>query len=294
VTLSLAIGIALLAALQGMLVALPKANALSCLDRLRSPAWAAVPAAVIVFGTFLPLALPSIAPVLVVLAMCAAPLLLVVAVLAVARGPRRALVITVLVLTLLGALLTGWIGQFSQSAITALASLTLGVGLIKLTPTRLVLVGVLTMCLLDFALLRTGVGASAWAAMDAATHHFHGPEFDRGSIGSVTIDYPDLVLAAMLGAFVARDARLQRQAALLLTTLALAYGLFLPMGLYPGTVPIALTFLVLELMRMRRRDAIRGVVPARAEADQPPLPARRRSRSPVSAASGLTPRASAP
>jgi hypothetical protein len=294
VTLSLAICIALLACLQGLLVALPKPSALSRLDRLRSPAWAAMPAAVIVFGTFLPLAFPPIAPVLVLLAMCGAPLLLVVAVLAVARGPRGALVATVLLLTAVAALLTGWIGQVSQSVLTGLASLTLGVAVVRLTPHRLVLVGVLTMCLLDFALLRTGVGTSAWVTMDTATHHFHGPAFDRAAIGSVTIDYPDLVLAAMLGAFVAPHPRLQRQAALLLTMLALAYGLFLPMGLYPGTVPIALTFLVLELMRIRTRGGIRAVVPAPAEAGPPPLRARRRSLSPQSAASGLTPRASAP
>jgi hypothetical protein len=294
VTLPLAISIALLAALQGLLVALPRSHALSCLDQLRSPFWAAVPPAVIVCGTFLPLALPSIAPVLVLLAICAAPLLLVVAVMAVARGRRGPLVATVVVLTLLGALLTGWIGQVSQSVLTGLASLTLGVALVKLTPHRLVLIGVLTMCLLDFALLRTGVGTSAWAAMDTATHHFHGPAFDRAAIGSVTIDYPDLVLASMLGAFVAPHPRLQRQAALLLTMFALAYGLFLPMGLYPGTVPIALTFLVLELMRLRQRGAIRGVVPAPAEAGPRPFQARRRSLSPQSAASGLTPRASAP
>jgi hypothetical protein len=98
----------------------------------------------------------------------------------------------------------------------------------------------------DAALLALGPGHSAVGAMADAQGHFHGPTFDGATIGPVSIDYPDLVLAAILGGTAADDQARQRRAAVLLTALAGCYGLLLPVvHMLPATVPIALTYFVL-------------------------------------------------
>ena len=73
----------------------------------------------------------------------------------------------------------------------------------RLIPRRWFVLGVLGMCLADVALLASGVGGSAAALMASATRDVHGPVFSQADIGRVTTDYPDLVLAAMLGGFLA-------------------------------------------------------------------------------------------
>jgi hypothetical protein len=185
--------------------------------------------------------------VLVLLAVCAAPLLLAVAVLAVARGPRLALGILTLALTAIASVITGWLGQVSDTTITALACLTLGVGLTRLIPRSWLALGILATCIIDVVLMGSGMGANASAAMNAATAAFHGPALDRGSIGPISIDYPDLVLTGILGASVAGHRRLQPAAALLLSVLFAAYGMLLPTaGLLPATIPIAATFVLVR------------------------------------------------
>jgi hypothetical protein len=69
------IAVIALATLKGALVALPRADALERLKTLRSPAWAVLLPGSILAGTFVPLALPSIAPGLVLLARLLTPLL---------------------------------------------------------------------------------------------------------------------------------------------------------------------------------------------------------------------------
>jgi hypothetical protein len=199
----------------------------------------------IVVGTFGPLALRSTAFAFVALARVATPLLAAIAVLAVVRGPRRALLLVVLALAVLAATSGGWLGDLSASLLTALGCLALGAALARLIPGRWVLVGVLCMCAADAALLASGVGQSAAALMAGATAQFHGPVFDRAGLGRITIDYPDLVLAAVLGAFVAGHHG-QRRAAVLVATLAVGCGALTPSGVWPATVPIALTFILLR------------------------------------------------
>ena len=77
-----------LATLEGALVALPKADALEPLRTLRSPAWAALLPGSIVAGTFLPLAMPSMALGLVLMAGVITPLLATVACSRSSGGPE--------------------------------------------------------------------------------------------------------------------------------------------------------------------------------------------------------------
>jgi len=231
-----------LASLEGALVALPKANALEPLRSLRSPAWAALLPGSIVAGTFLPLAMPSMALGLVLMAG-----------LEVVRGPRAALLALAFALAVIAALISGWAGQLSATVLTALGCLAVGTALARLIPRRWFVLGVLGMCLADVALLASGVGTSAAQLMASATRDVHGPVFSQADIGRVTTDYPDLVLAAVLGGFLAGRHR-QLIAAVLVTVLGAGYGLLLlPIAhLLPATVPIGLALLMLESADARR------------------------------------------
>ncbi len=256
-----------LATLEGALVALPRADAFEPLRTLRSPAWAALLPGSILAGTFAPLAIPSMALGLVVMAGVMTPVLATVAVLEVVRGPRvrasrLALLAVAFALAVIAALISGWAGQISATALTALGCLALGTALARLIPSRWFVFGVLGMCLADVALLASGIGHSAATLMATATADVHGPVFSQAGIGRVTTDYPDLVLAAVLGGFLAGRHR-QLIAAVLVTTIGAAYGLLLlPIAhLLPATVPIALTLILLE-----GSDAKRVASPAAAAA----------------------------
>jgi hypothetical protein len=134
VTFSDVIAVIALAMLQGALVALPRADALERLGRLRSPAWAAVLPGMIIVGALGLLALPSMAPV-ILLASVATPLQAGVAVVLVARGQRAAVLpVAVAVAAAVG---SGWFGQLSASTLTALGCLPLGAALARLPQTHL-------------------------------------------------------------------------------------------------------------------------------------------------------------
>jgi hypothetical protein len=245
VSLSRVVAVVALAMLEGGLVGLPRHDALGQLVSLRSPLWAILLPGSIIIGTFGVLAWPSMAPALVILAAAATPLLTVVAMVAVTRGPRALLLLTAVALAVLVVVAKGgWIGQLSATLLTALGCMTLGVALARLVPGRWVLIGALCMCAIDVTLLAQGVGHTATVLMNHATAHAHGPAFDRATIGPIATDYPDLVLAAVLGGFLAGD-HLQRRAALLVTALAAAYGMLLPIAhTLPATVPIAVVFML--------------------------------------------------
>jgi hypothetical protein len=249
-------GVLALAALQGALVALPDARALARLRRVRSPAWALLPPGMIVVGTFGVIGLPGTAIGLVTLAALATPLLAATSALAVVRVPRglggrrAALVSVIAALIALAVLAHGLVAELAADGITAAGCLALGVGIVRLIPGRWVPAGMLATAAVDAALLVLGPGNSAVGAMAVAQQHFHVPTFDGATIGPVSIDYPDLVLAAVLGGTVADDSPRQTRTSMLLIALAGAYGLLLPVvHTLPATVPIALTYFVVHRER---------------------------------------------
>lgn len=255
------------ALLQGALVALPRGNALGSLRRLRSPAWAATLPGCIVVGTFAPLAIPSAAVGMILLGTLATPPLAALGVLGVVRGPRIAAVAIALAVALLGIVAGGLTGELSATALTALGALTVGAALARLIPGRWMLAGFTCMCAVDVVLLATGVGQPAGAVISRAAAHVHGPLFGHAQLGHVALDYPDLVLPAILGCFLAGQRR-QRLAAALVTVLA-AGGLVLapPHTVWPATVPVAITLIVLRALRLRRRVRVKALVPEPASPD---------------------------
>ena len=241
-----------LAALEGALVALPCPGALARLERLRSPAWAVGPCSLLV-GTFGVLALPALANGLAVLAAIATPALAVVAVLAVVRGRRRALLLAPPALAVVALAASGWPAQLAACALTALGCLTLGVAVVRLTPVPWLHVGVLAMGALDVLLLALGVGQPAAELLRDAMRDSFLPAFHRAELGPVSKDYPDLVLAAVLGGFVA-GRPMQRRAAALVAILAAAYsGLLVFTDVIPATVPLVIVLALVEGSRLASR-----------------------------------------
>jgi hypothetical protein len=260
------VGVAALASLQGALVALPDASALGWMRRVRSPAWAMLPPGMILVGTFGVLGLPATAVGLVTLAAIATPLLAAISALVVVRvhqalrGRRAALLSVIAALMALSVLADGWVAELAATLMTAAGCLALGVGIVRLIPQRWLPASMLATAAVDAALLALGPGHSAIGAMADAQGHFRGPAFDSATVGPISIDYPDLVLAAILGGTAADDRARQRRAAMLLTALAGLYGLLLPVvHILPATVPIALTYFLLPRGRSpgRARDLLR-------------------------------------
>ncbi len=237
-------------ALQAALVGLPKPEALARLERLRSRAWAAALPGMIIAGTLVVLLLPSTASKLIALAGVMAVPLTLVAVGAVARERRLLLVIAALALALSFA--GGAVGEVSASVVTTLGCLTLGVGLARLTPERWLPIGVFAMCATDVGLFAVGAGQSVAGLMAQVGAEVHGPVFDQVRIGTMTVDYPDLVLAAALGGLAARSG-VQGRAVVIMTVLATASGMVvLVVHLLPATVSIAMCYLLLRWGRVPR------------------------------------------
>lgn len=271
-------GATTLAVVQGGLVAAPRAGALNGLRRLRSPAWAVTLPGAILLGTFGPLAAPPLALALVVLGAVATLPLAAVAVLAVVRGPRFAPVALCLAATVGGVLAGGSGARLSATVLTALGCATLGVALARVIPTRFMLAGVVCVAALDIVLLACGTGQTAAAMIVAAAAHVHGGAFDHAQVGQVTLDYPDLVLAAVLGGSLAGRPGQRRAAALVAGFSACCFALAPPGSIFPATVPIALTVLVLRIVglsRPRRTDAL-GTAAAATRDELPPQPGHRR------------------
>ncbi len=234
-----------LAAIQGALVALPHPVALGRLGRLRSPAWALAAPGSLLVGTFGVLAMPSLATGLAILAAIATPVLAVIAVVAVVHGGRRALLLVPLGLGVVALARIGVASELAASLMTALGCLTLGAAIVRVTPARWLQRGVLAMCAVDVLLLAVGVGQPA-ADLLADALSRGGATFHHARIGTMSLDYPDLVLAAVLGGVVAGRA-IQPRLALLVAILATVYGgLFAVTHMLPATVPLVFALLLAQ------------------------------------------------
>jgi hypothetical protein len=243
--LSGVVGIAVLAMLQGTLVALPRADSLRGLAHLRSSLWvAALPCATLV-GTLGVLAFPPMAYGLVGLAAVSTPIFALLAMLAVVRARRLSLALAPVAGAVAVTGGSGWIGQAAASLLTALAGLLLGVALVRLIPRHVIPLGVIAMAVVDIALMALGFSEPSWVAIQNATSHFNGPAFDQAAIGPVSLDYPDLVLAAMLGVLLSPRPGVQRRAAAVVTILAAGNGLLalLFAARLPAMIPVLLTLI---------------------------------------------------
>jgi hypothetical protein len=229
-----------LASLQGALVALPRPRRRARRSRLRSPVWALVLPGALVVGTFGVLAVPGSARALAVLAAGATPVFGGLAVLHVVPGSRLAWLAALPAVAAAALVLHSWPAALAASLLTALGCLAIGALLVRLTPIPWLVLGIGVMCVVDVVLIVAGPGQPASQQLQLAFAHGPVPALDHAQIGSFTSDYPDLVLAAVLGAVLAGDAR-QLRAGVLVAALVSASGLlFLVADILPGTVPLAI------------------------------------------------------
>ncbi|HWX95426.1 MAG TPA: hypothetical protein VNZ01_01135 [Solirubrobacteraceae bacterium] len=269
------ISIALLSAVQGALVALPRAVLAPRLSYLRGRRWALIPPlSVIGFVLIARAAERSSAEGLTYLALCAVPPLAALALGWLSRGarPARALLVVPL-FALAWADRGGLAGEAAALGLSALSCVTLAVLLAAVTPPRWLAAGIVAMAVADTALVVSDLLRRPNDALNAA-HPVAGlPRLQSAVLGSAVIGYGDLFVAALLGALLVIVGRssLQLRGAALTALLALGFDLlFFFVSELPATVPVALA-LVLLIMR-RRRSAWRLETPLRPRAR---VPARR-------------------
>jgi hypothetical protein len=139
-------------------------------------------------------------------------------------------------------------GQSCALALSALACVTLGWLLVCVVPSRWVKIGIYAMAIVDAYLVFTELLQEPNTVLNSAHPAADLPKLQLVSWGSALMGFGDIFIAAVLGALLARDSRLQARGAILAALLCCAWDLlFFFIDTTPATVPIALTLLTLEL-----------------------------------------------
>jgi hypothetical protein len=252
------LSIGFLSAVQGALVGLPRAPvAIPLLNRVGGRWWALVlPLSIVVVIGGIALD-ESSADFLTWLALIAVPPLAAIALGWIVHGARPWLVLAAIPLFAVAWAAKGELGgQSCALALTALACLTLGWLLVCVVPARWVKLGIYAMAAVDAYLVFTELLQEPNTLLNAAAPAAHLPKLQLVNWGSALMGFGDLFIAAVLGALLARDSRLQLRGAVLAAVLCCAWDLlFFTIDTTPATVPVALTLLTLELWgRWRSRE----------------------------------------
>lgn len=229
----------------------------SLFRRLRGPAWAAVPIASIVAVVFAIRFLSDTATGLTYLALVAVPPLAAAALGWAMHGARPWLAPAAIGLFALAWVLhRTLVGEGAAALLSALSCVTLGGLLAAVSPAGWLKLGILAMAAADTWLVVSDLLQAPNAALIAA-HPGHGlPRLQSEIVGSATMGYGDLFVAALLGAVLAGERRDQRLAAALTLILAAGFDLlFLAVGELPATVPVALALVAIEAWRRRSLSA---------------------------------------
>jgi hypothetical protein len=264
-----------LLALQAGVVAAPRAvPRLRLFERLSGPAWALVPIGSIVVVIFAIRYMSDTATGLTYLALIAVPLLAAGALGWAMRGARPwAAIAAVPLFVIAWVFRTSLAGEGAAALLSALSCVTLGVLLAAVTPPGWLKVGILLMAAADTWLVLSDLLQAPNATLAAAAPGGGLPQLQSELFGTASMGYGDLFVAALLGAVLASDPRLQRRAALLVLVLAALFDLlFFVLNELPATVPVALAVIVLEVWnRWRARSRVpsrpvvaRGRSPSRA------------------------------
>jgi hypothetical protein len=262
------LSIAVLSLVQGVLVLLPAARPFAILERLRSPAWALVPAASVAAVVAAITAAGDTARVLTYAALAGVPVLAALALGRAARGGSRRLVLLAPALFVLAwAARSSLAGEAAALVLTALSCVTLGALLAAVAPPRWLAAGIVAMAVVDAVLVAADLLQAPNHALNAAAPGAGLPQLQSVLFGRAQMGYGDLFVACALGALLAADASTQRRAAALTAVFALAFDLlFFVIPELPATVPVALTLIALELAGRRRRGRAAAPRPAPAQA----------------------------
>lgn len=265
-------------ALQAAVVAAPRVPPrVRLFERLRGPAWAAVPIASIVVTIFAIRYVSDTATGITYLALIAVPPLAAIALGWAVRGsvPWAALAVVPL-FALAWWSRTTLVGEAAAALLSGLSCVTLGVLLGAVTPAGWLKLGIVLMAAADTWLVVSDLLQAPNAALVAAAPGGGLPQLQSELFGTVSMGYGDLFVAALLGAALAPRVRVQRVAAVMVFVFAALFDLlFFVVSELPATVPVALVVIVLEAWDRlgmservaRRRAASPGVVGAEGDGD---------------------------
>jgi hypothetical protein len=242
------LSIGVLSLVQAALVAAPQAPSPALLS-LRSRWWALVlPLSIVVVVAAIALESAS-ARFLTYLALVAVPPLAAAALAFLVRGARPKLALVVIPLFLIAWLANeGSLGRETTAlALSALACVSLGWLVACIVPARWLRLGIYVMAAVDAWLIGANLLQEPNATLNAAAPAAELPRLQFAAFGSAVMGFGDLFIAAVLGALLASDRRLQLQGALLAALICPAFDLlFFFIDQSPATVPIALTLATLE------------------------------------------------
>src|ERR1700710_3153421 len=230
------LSIGFLSFVQGVLVGLPRPTVeIPLLSRVGGRWWALVlPLSIVVVIGGIALD-ESSAHFLTWLALIAVPPLAAVALGRIVHGARPPLAFLVVPLFALAWAAKGELGgQSAGLALTALACVTLGWLLVCVVPARWVKLGIYAMAIVDAYLVFTDLLQAPNSVLNTAAPAADLPKLKLVDWGAALMGFGDLFIAAVLGALLARDARLQLRGALLAATPCCALG---PLFLFFPTSP---------------------------------------------------------
>ena len=245
-----------LLALQASVVAAPRAvPRIPRLERFRGPGWALVPIGSIVVVVFAIRFVSDTATGLTYLALVAVPPLAAAALAWGIHGSRRSRGWAAASVAVTAALfVVAWVwhhslaGEAAAALLSALSCVTLGVLLSAVAPPGWLKLGIVAMAAADVWLVVSDLLQSPNATLVAAHPAGGLPQLQSELFGTVSMGYGDMFVAALLGAVLARDRRLQLRAAALTFVIAAVFDLlFLFVSELPATVPVAVALLVVEL-----------------------------------------------
>lgn len=253
------LSIGVLSLVQAALVAAPKPPLPTLLERLQSRWWALVlPLSIVVVISAVALDSAS-ARFLTYLALVAVPPLAAAALAWLIRGARWELALLVFPLFALAWAAKGALGgQTAALALSALACVSLGWVIACVVPGRWLKLGIYLMAAVDTYLVATDLLQAPNAVLNTASPAADLPRLQLASFGSALMGFGDLFVAAVLGALVANDRRLQLRGAALAAVIGLSFDLFFfAVDELPATVPIALTLAILSLGDSAKREPTR-------------------------------------
>jgi hypothetical protein len=126
-------------------------------------------------------------------------------------------------------------------------------------PARWVKLAIYAMAIVDAYLVFTDLLQTPNSILNTAAPTADLPKLQLVNWGAALMGFGDLFIAAVLGALLARDSRLQLRGALLAATFCCAWDLlFFFIHETPATVPVALTLLTLELWDRWKKRALRS------------------------------------
>lgn len=243
-----------LSLVQAALVAAPRPAVNPALAGLRSRWWALVLPLSIVVVIAAVAQDSGTARFLTYLALVAVPPLAAAALAWLLRGGRPPLALAVVPLFALAWAAKGKLGgEAAALALSALACVSLGWLLAVVVPARWLKLGIYAMAAIDTYLVTSDLLQAPNAVLNTAAPAGGLPRLQFVHLGTAVMGFGDIFIAAVLGALLAHDRRLQLRGAVLAAFICVGFDLlFFAVDELPATVPIALTLAVLELSERRR------------------------------------------